>query len=127
MLEGRHLRGGQRRMGRERRTVEAMIRLYCLAQHGNGRLCAECEALQDYAWQRLETCPFQAGKNTCAKCPVHCYKPEQRASIRAVMRYAGPRMLFRHPVLALFHLLDGLRKEPTRRLGAKVRQTRTRM
>jgi hypothetical protein len=26
------------------------------------------------------------------------------------MRYSGPRMTFRHPVLALFHLLDGRRK-----------------
>jgi hypothetical protein len=26
------------------------------------------------------------------------------------MRYAGPRMLLRHPVLALLHLLDTLKK-----------------
>jgi hypothetical protein len=110
----------RRRMARERKTVEAMIGLYCRGQHGsNGQLCAECEALRDYARQRLEKCPFQAGKTTCAKCPVHCYKPEQRASIRAVMRYAGPRMLLRHPVLALCHLADGLRKEPMRALGTK--------
>jgi hypothetical protein len=110
--------GEQRRMARERETVEAMIGLYCHGQHGsNGQLCGECQALRDYAWQRLEKCPFEEGKTTCAKCPIHCYKPEQRASIRAVMRYAGPRMLLRHPVLALLHLLDGLRKEPTRRPG----------
>jgi hypothetical protein len=27
-----------------------------------------------------------------------------------VMRYAGPRMLLSHPVLALLHLIDGLRR-----------------
>lgn len=117
----------QRRMARERRTVEAMIGLYCQAQHGqhgnNGRLCAECAALRDYAWLRLERCPFQAGKTTCAKCPIHCYKPEQRAAVRTVMRYAGPRMLLRHPLLALLHLLDGLRQEPRRPLGEKARRT----
>ena len=32
-----------------------------------------------------------------------------RDRIRAVMRYADPRMLFRHPILAVLHLLDGLR------------------
>jgi hypothetical protein len=106
-------------MRRERETVEAMIRLYCQAKHrqqdgSQGQLCADCEALRDYAWQRLDRCPFQAGKTTCPRCPVHCYKPEQRESIRAVMRHAGPRMLLRHPVLALFHLADGLRKEPIR-------------
>jgi hypothetical protein len=90
-----------------------MIHLYCREQHGsNGQLCAGCEALRDYARQRLDKCPFQAGKTTCTQCPVHCYKPEERASIRAVMRYAGPRMLLRHPVLALLHLTDGLRKQP---------------
>jgi hypothetical protein len=103
------------RMARERKTVEAMIHLYCEEQHGSsGLLCAECEALCDHALQRLDKCPFQAGKTTCAQCSVHCYKPKQRASIRIVMRYAGPRMLLRHPVLAVMHLTDGLRKEPIR-------------
>jgi len=36
-----------------------------------------------------------------------------RERIRAVMRYAGPRMLWRHPLLALLHLADGLQDEPT--------------
>jgi hypothetical protein len=101
------------RMVREKRTVEAMIGLYCRAQHGAGHgLCAGCAALADYAWLRLQKCPFQQGKTTCAKCPVHCYRPEKRQQIRAVMRYAGPRMVLRHPRLALLHLLDGLKKSP---------------
>ena len=89
-----------------------------------GQLCADCEALRDYARQRLEKCPFQAGKTTCAKCPIHCYQPEQRESIRAVMRYAGPRMLLRHPILTLCHLVDGLRKEPIRQARCNTRHTR---
>jgi hypothetical protein len=64
--------------------------------------------------ERLDTCPFQAGKTTCAKCPIHCYKPDMREQVRTVMRYAGPRMLLRHPILALWHLVDGVRKEPVR-------------
>ena len=32
-----------------------------------------------------------------------------RTRIKEVMRYAGPRMLFRHPVLALLHHWDSLR------------------
>jgi hypothetical protein len=67
----------------------------------------------DYARTRLRKCPFQEGKTTCAKCPIHCYKPDRREKIRAVMRYAGPRMLVRHPILALLHLIvDNWRKEP---------------
>ena len=34
-----------------------------------------------------------------------------RERVRAVMRYSGPRMLTRHPVLAVAHLADG-RKTP---------------
>jgi hypothetical protein len=49
---------------------------------------------------------------TCAKCPVHCYRPELRERIRAVMRYAGPRMLFRHPRLAILHLWDRVKRAP---------------
>lgn len=106
-------------MARERRTIEAMIGLYCRGQRHQGRpvrgLCPDCESLRAYAWQRLAKCPFQEGKTTCARCPVHCYKPAMRAQVREVMRYAGPRMLYRHPILTLGHLADGLRKEPVRR------------
>lgn len=112
------------RMARERRTVEAMLVLYCRDHHDTlSGLCAECEALRDYARQRLQKCPFQEGKTTCTKCPIHCYKPEMRAQIRAVMRHAGPRMLYRHPLLALRHMVDGLRQEPSRTLGAEMAQT----
>jgi hypothetical protein len=32
-----------------------------------------------------------------------------RERVRTVMRYAGPRMLKRHPYLAVMHILDGRR------------------
>ncbi len=103
------------RMARERETIRAMIRLYCRGHHpGPERPCAECRELLAYALERLDRCPFQEGKTTCANCPVHCYKPSMRDRVRAVMRYSGPRMLLRHPILALLHLWDGRRKEPLR-------------
>jgi hypothetical protein len=102
-------------MAREQRTIEAMVRLYCRDRHGaGGSACRECAKLLEYALQRLERCPFQEGKTICAKCPVHCYKPAMRERVREVMRYSGPRMLRRHPVLALYHLVDARRKEPLR-------------
>ena len=101
------------RLLRERVTVDKMIELYCRGNHApQGGLCAECAGLSEYAHQRLEKCVFGAEKPTCANCPVHCYKPEMRAKIRAVMRYSGPRMLLHHPVLALRHLLDGRKTAP---------------
>lgn len=102
-----------RRIEREAETVAAMIGLYCRAHHQyDDVLCSDCAALFEYARARLNRCPFQDGKTTCAKCPIHCYKPAMRERIRAVMRYAGPRMLTRRPLLALRHLVDGIRDEP---------------
>ncbi len=100
-----------RRMQREARTVEAMIRRFCRDRHGSTpEQCQECRQLLAYAHKRLHHCPFQERKTTCANCPVHCYTPEHRARIKTVMQHSGPRMLFSHPILALLHLLDGLRK-----------------
>jgi hypothetical protein len=106
------MNGESRRIQRERKTVSVMIGMYCRARH-NGRtdsLCDRCTALHDYAMERIDKCPYCLAKPTCANCPIHCYKKDRRERIRKVMRYAGPRMLTRHPVLALMHKLDGLRK-----------------
>ncbi len=101
------------RLRRERKTLEAMIGLACRGRHRTSEaLCPECSALLQYAQGRLQKCPFAERKPTCARCPIHCYRPERRAEIREVMRYAGPRMVYRHPVLALFHWLDGRREPP---------------
>ena len=43
-------------------------------------------------------------KTFCSACKVHCYKPAMREQIRAVMRWAGPRMLPVHPVLSVKHV-----------------------
>ena len=87
-----------------------MIELYCHANHSTaGELCQECTKLHDYAIARLNRCPFGADKTTCAKCPIHCYKPDMKAQIKKVMRYSGPRMLRRHPLLAIMHQFDSLR------------------
>jgi hypothetical protein len=101
------------RCTRERQTITAMLEIYCKDQHDcNGNLCPECQELLEYSIGRLDHCPFQENKPTCAKCQVHCYKPAMREKVRRVMRYAGPRMLQQHPLLAVRHLVDGLRKTP---------------
>lgn len=120
------------RLGRERRTMSVMITLYCRDQHGEGTeprgpvprsgstgtrrgqdLCADCEALVAYAERRLDRCRFGQSKPTCARCTVHCFGPAMRERIREVMRYAGPRMMLRHPILALAHLIDSRRGDQT--------------
>jgi hypothetical protein len=90
----------------DRRTVSAMVHLYCEREHASARgaLCDRCGALLAYAEARLAVCPFGEHKTTCRECPVHCYRPAERADMKVVMRAAGPRMLWRHPLLALRHL-----------------------
>ncbi len=104
------------RLKRAQETVSKMIRLYCRAHHTHDHtsLCPDCTNLAAYAHRRIERCPYGADKPTCAKCPIHCYQADRREQIRQVMRYAGPRMLLRHPRLALMHLVDGLHKPPRR-------------
>jgi predicted amidophosphoribosyltransferase len=92
-----------------------MIEIYCRGHHGqDGGLCHDCQQLWDYAWTRVERCPFEEEKPTCVNCTAHCFKREMRDRVRAVMRYAGPRMPARHPVLSVFHILDGKRPMPQR-------------
>ena len=106
------------RLEREKTTLVTMIAIYCRDLHkpADG-LCESCAALQAYALARLERCTFGAGKPKCADCPIHCYKPAMREAIRAVMKHSGPRMLVRHPVLALGHTLDGVLHPPAQRPG----------
>jgi Nitrous oxide-stimulated promoter len=102
------------RRAREFETIAAMLRMYCRAHHQpkGAPLCAGCTALHDYARRRLERCVFGEAKPTCANCAVHCYKAVMREHVRQVMRWAGPRMLWRHPVLTVRHILDGRRPTP---------------
>ncbi|MFB2831137.1 nitrous oxide-stimulated promoter family protein [Aeromonas jandaei] len=61
----------------------------------------------------LARCRYGHGhKPACANCNIHCYAPAMRKQIQLVMRWSGPRMLLRHPWLAIRHLLDGWRKAP---------------
>ena len=99
-----------KRLAREWQTIEAMIRCYCRGLHATQTtLCQECQGLLDYATVRLERCRFGSEKPVCVKCPVHCYQPARREQVRVVMRYAGPRMLWQHPMLSLRHWLDARR------------------
>lgn len=102
------------RRARELKTIEAMLRLYCRGHRHQNRtpLCAECGALLRYATRRLERCVFGDAKPTCSNCVVHCYSAEMREQVRVAMRWAGPRMLLRHPILGILHKLDGRRPAP---------------
>ena len=98
------------RVDRERLIIKRMIKMYCKKHHiTEAELCEECDELQNYAFERLERCVFGKDKPTCARCHIHCYKPEKKEMIRAVMRYSGSRMIVRHPFLSFNHFIDQVR------------------
>lgn len=107
---------------REKRMVSEMIALWCRAKHGTrrGELCPECAELAAYARLRSDRCPFMEEKTFCSNCRVHCYAPAMRERIRAVMRFAGPRMVFHHPVAVLRHVYE-TRAERRRLSGEEAR------
>ena len=93
---------------KEQQVATEMIALYCRKKHGTrckGKLCSDCRELCTYACARSEHCPFMDEKTFCVNCRVHCYKPGMLERIREVMCFSGPRMLFYHPGMALWHLI----------------------
>ncbi|MEN0615573.1 nitrous oxide-stimulated promoter family protein [Klebsiella indica] len=101
-----------KRIAREKKTISSMISLY-------RRLCQDASddaehyrALNAYADKRLDKCVFGEEKPACRQCPVHCYQPARREEMKQIMRWAGPRMLWRHPILTFRHLIDDKRPVP---------------
>jgi hypothetical protein len=112
------------RRARELKIIETMVGMYCRG-HGHERhapLCKDCGALLEYAKRRVERCVFGDAKPTCANCVVHCYKADMREQIRVVMRWAGPRMMLRHPIMAIAHLVN--ERRPVPKLPAKSAKSR---
>ena len=97
---------------REKAVVGLMIDLYCHGNHHTkGEICADCQALKDYACEKSDRCPFMENKTFCSNCRVHCYSPQMREDIKKVMRYAGPRMIYHHPLMSIRHLLESKKEQ----------------
>lgn len=75
------------------------------------------------AKKRLDKCVFGEEKPACKQCPVHCYQPAKREEMKQIMRWAGPRMLWRHPILTVRHFIDD--KRPVPELPEKYRPKKT--
>lgn len=104
-----------KRRDREEKTISQMVALYCAGNHEPASrtetavcgeaVCPECAQLDEYAALRTRRCRKMHEKTSCDACENHCYKPEMRERIRQVMRYSGPRMMTKHPIAAIRHLL----------------------
>ena len=96
-----------KRIEREKRTVEIMVKMYCGHNHDKlGAICSACNELTEFAIERINHCVFQEDKTVCSECKVHCYRNDMRDKIKTVMRFAGPKMIFLHPIIGIRHLID---------------------
>jgi len=108
------------RITREKKTIKAMVGIYCKAKHKAGEeLCPECSHFFEYAKIRLQKCPFQENKTTCGKCRIHCYKPDMKEKVKNIMRHSGPRMLLHNPGLSIHHAIDGFKKPEDAKVKTK--------
>lgn len=100
-----------RRIRREKRTLAAMLEIYCRDHHGSRAktLCAECGSLLRYAQQRLDNCVFGELKQSCNQCAAHCYSKSLRPRLLEVTGYAEPRLRWHYPLLGVLRLIDRLR------------------
>jgi len=89
----------------ERKTVQVMIQIFCSENHKEKNLCRYCNELSVYAIKKLDQCIYGNSKPSCKVCPVHCFSKDKSEEIKQVMRYAGPKMIFRQPVLTFKHII----------------------
>lgn len=108
MSRVRSRKAAERKREREASVIREMVGLFCHGVHGSpkGSLCPERAELLAYAQKRLERCPFMETKTFCSQCRVRCYAPAEQEKIREVMRYAGPRLIFHHPLMCAQHGVD---------------------
>jgi len=107
----------EKKQQKEIKIINEMIKLYCRKNKHMAKdiLCEECKDLKEYALKRIEGCPFKQTKTFCSNCKVHCFKADSRKQIKKVMRYAGPRIILHHPVMALQHLYLSQREKRKQR------------
>ncbi len=101
------MQSNKRRLIREKKTIEVMLLMYCKHHHNSKlQLCENCELVLKYALNKIDKCVFGEQKPVCNDCKIHCYAKDMRAKVKEIMRYSGPRMIIKHPYLAIMHIID---------------------
>lgn len=96
-----------KKITKEKEVLALMIKIYCQKNkhnHDKNQLCQECQNIQDYAFKKLDACPYQPDKDFCSFCKTHCYHEDEAKHIREIMRYSGKYFVFYQPVFSIKHL-----------------------
>lgn len=89
--------------------LEYMVKLYSKKKLKEDELSERCIQLLEYAKYRRSKCPHGENKPYCSCCEIRCYKSSEREFMSKVMKFSGPRMIFKHPILAFDHLFKTLK------------------
>lgn len=101
----------EKKRDREKKVITEMVKLYCKKNHKNGELCDECNEILNYSLKRIDHCKFMETKTFCSNCKSPCYNMEMKEKIKQIMKFSGPRMLFYHPLLVIYHIISGLKNK----------------
>ncbi|UJF19864.1 nitrous oxide-stimulated promoter family protein [Vibrio sp. SS-MA-C1-2] len=85
----------------EQIALKAKFNLYCHTLHRSAKLCPDCDALLNYALERIEQCKSEQAKPSCNNCSNSCYQAAKRLEIRHITQWAEPRLWKKHPIKAL--------------------------
>jgi hypothetical protein len=107
-----------RQMIKDIRVIGVFTEVWCAGHRHSGRqlvtmpgsdrqvqLCPDCAEFLGYAVMKRQKCPLEAEKPSCKHCRIHCYAPQQRATVRQIMAWSGRRMLLRGRLDYLWHYL----------------------
>ncbi|MDX2322140.1 MAG: nitrous oxide-stimulated promoter family protein [Moritella sp.] len=99
------------RLNREMRLQNAMITMYCKQHHVyQGKVCRDCERLQQMTARKLAFCDSGPEKPTCATCTAVCYTPIVAKQVKTIYRWGRLRICLRHPILMSLYCFDSLKR-----------------
>ena len=81
---------GTKHIDKDLKVIRRFVEVYCRHHHDTNGAgpCEACRDLVDHARRRLERCPYDP-KPKCKNCSTHCYRPDYRERMKAVMRFSG--------------------------------------
>lgn len=100
------------RIQEEKDLIETMISIYCKGKghkrKENQELCESCNELKIFAFLQINKCVKldTNQKAICGLCKYKCYSrnKEMELKMKEVMKYSGPRMIFKHPIKTIKHV-----------------------
>ena len=100
----------EKKRDREKKVISEMVKLYCRKNHKKRELCDECKEVLNYSLKRIDNCKFMETKTFCSNCKNPCYSPKMKEKVKQIMKFSGPRMLFHHPLLVIYHIISRFKK-----------------